>query len=100
MGSSILLLGRRPKVRPLLIGSEVLEVTESLFVALNFLRHADRSRIIWIDQICVNQKNLTERSQQIHHMRFIYKYATVVTAWLGEGDMSSQIYMAVLCIAS
>jgi hypothetical protein len=92
--------GDAQKVRPLLIGSEVLEVTESLFVALDFLRHADRSRVIWIDQICVNQRNLTERSQQIHHMRFIYKYATVVTAWLGEGDMSSQIYMAVLCVAS
>jgi hypothetical protein len=41
---------------------------------------------IWIDQLCINQKDLSERNQQVAIMDQIYGQARTVTAWLGESD--------------
>jgi hypothetical protein len=38
----------------------------------------------WIDQICINQKDLEERCQQVSMMGAIYLSADHVLAWLGE----------------
>jgi hypothetical protein len=46
----------------------------------------------------VNQKDLNERNQQVQHMKLIYKNATHVIAWLGEGSSNSKIYMDMLCM--
>ena len=39
-----------------------LEVGPSLHCALQFLRYSDRARLLWVDTICINQSNSTERS--------------------------------------
>jgi len=39
---------------------------------------------IWIDAICINQADTTERGSQIGLMRDIYSSAKSVIAWLGE----------------
>jgi hypothetical protein len=70
--------------------ARVLSVTQSLACALQHLRHEDRPRTLWIDAICVDQTNLTERSSQVQRMADIYKLAERVLVWLGsEGDNSS-----------
>lgn len=58
------------------------QVTANLESALRDLRHTDRSIILWIDAICINQRNVRERNQQVQLMRYIYEGASVVRAWL------------------
>ena len=60
-----------------------LRLTTSLHDALRRFRQPDRPRRLWADQICINQDNLAERSQQIQFMNHIYKNASHVLVWLG-----------------
>lgn len=39
---------------------------------------------IWVDSICIDQKNLEEKNQQIPLMRGIYRSAQTTYFWLGE----------------
>jgi hypothetical protein len=41
---------------------------------------------IWIDQLCINQQDVSERSQQVAFMDVIYQKARRVVAWLGPDD--------------
>ncbi|PMD41340.1 hypothetical protein L207DRAFT_425884, partial [Hyaloscypha variabilis F] len=38
---------------------------------------------IWIDALCINQSNISERNQQVPHMYSIYQNAELVHVWLG-----------------
>jgi hypothetical protein len=54
----------------------------------NFLSQARRegfSRALWIDAICINQKDIEERSSQVAIMGLIYSKAMDVRAWVGLG---------------
>lgn len=44
---------------------------------------------VWFDVLCINQKDTTERSQQVAMMGNIYSAATSVYVWLGDGDADS-----------
>ncbi|CAO2655431.1 Nn.00g104950.m01.CDS01 [Neocucurbitaria sp. VM-36] len=44
----------------------------------------------WIDAMCINQKDLKEKSSQVMMMSRIYKQAHLVFAWLGGGDRLSR----------
>ncbi|PMD37676.1 HET-domain-containing protein, partial [Hyaloscypha variabilis F] len=63
-----------------------LQVTTNLQSALQCLRLCDTSRILWIDAICIDQGNLTERNEQIQYMVQIYSLAANVLIWLGNDD--------------
>lgn len=83
-----------------------LQVTETLFTTLLQLQHlltsknlteevgmtyfeslpVPRSKYIWIDQICINQRNLDERSAQVPLMNKIFIAAQYVFAWIGDLD--------------
>lgn len=45
---------------------------------------------IWIDQICINQSDLKERSAQVMLMSRIYKQAEKCSIWLGGDDRFSK----------
>jgi Heterokaryon incompatibility protein (HET) len=55
----------------------------SLGAALRKLRQLDRNRIVWADQICINQYDIAERGSQVSKMRIFYERAECVVAWLG-----------------
>ncbi|KAH8787246.1 heterokaryon incompatibility protein-domain-containing protein [Hyaloscypha finlandica] len=59
-------------------------ITPKLEGALRGLRRREESRILWIDQICIDQLNNDERCAQIRIMKDIYYGADHVIAWLGE----------------
>ncbi|KAE9376524.1 HET-domain-containing protein [Stipitochalara longipes BDJ] len=66
-------------------------VTENLFQALTHLRSRRCSRKIWIDAICINQGDISERNEQVKLMGIIYAKAQKVVVWLGEeADFSSE----------
>lgn len=45
----------------------------------------DRSRNLWIDAICINQKDDPEKSVQVQLMFEVYANAERVNIWLGQG---------------
>jgi hypothetical protein len=47
---------------------EALYITNSLAAALNHLRNDTKPLIIWIDQVCINQRDSSERSCQVQLM--------------------------------
>jgi hypothetical protein len=65
-----------------------LSVTSNLHAALKTLRcrgGEDCNKLpLWIDAICINQKDNAEKNQQIKIMHTIYSQADRVIAWLGE----------------
>ena len=61
-----------------------LQLTSSVYYALQRLRLPHAPRRLWVDQICINQENLEERSQQVQFMNTIYRKATRVLVWHGR----------------
>ncbi len=67
-------------------GARTLEVQENLGNALRYLRLKDKPRVLWVDAICINQADPTERGHQVAQMGMIYSQATTVRVWLGLPD--------------
>lgn len=60
-------------------------VTGNLFEALTQLRDVKKARTLWIDAVCINQKNDTEKTAQVMIMGKVYSQASRVLVWL-SGD--------------
>ncbi|KAF2840154.1 HET-domain-containing protein, partial [Patellaria atrata CBS 101060] len=79
-----------PKVtRDIYIGDHVLTVTTNLYAALMHLRLKDKPVTLWVDSICINQADISERNRQVSLMGVIYRKAKMTIAWLGESDDES-----------
>lgn len=63
------------------------QVTGNLACALRRLRYESRPRVLWVDFICIDQSNITERNSQVLLMREIYVKASRVVAFLGESTL-------------
>ncbi|KAI1447756.1 heterokaryon incompatibility protein-domain-containing protein [Annulohypoxylon stygium] len=59
-------------------------VTKNLHVLLHRLRRKSETRSVWIDQLCINQKDNEERSIQVRLMRQIYSTCSRGLIWFGE----------------
>jgi len=70
-----------------------IDITENLAEALPYLRDPVSPRVLWIDSIAINQKDLSERSQQVQQMADIYSLAERVIVWLGLDDADSKTVM-------
>lgn len=69
--------------RPILLDEASFEVTNNLYNALLNLRQPDQHRTMWIDAICINQKDSAERGVQVSLMHDVYRQARQVVVWLG-----------------
>lgn len=62
-----------------------LRVTENVFQALQQLRSTrGRQRMVWIDAICINQKDQAEKTMQVSMMGDIFSRAQRVNIWLSR----------------
>ncbi|VUC35364.1 unnamed protein product [Clonostachys rosea] len=68
----------------------------NLECALKHLRFPDRVRTLWVDAVCINQNNISERDEQVKRMATIYKEATRVVVWLGPESESSVLAIKTL----
>lgn len=73
------------------LNSCIVPIAYNLHAALHRLRYTDRSRILWIDALCIDQSNMKERSAQVRLMHAIYRRADRVLSWLGEQDAYSDL---------
>ncbi|KAF4952510.1 hypothetical protein FGADI_6745 [Fusarium gaditjirri] len=74
-------------------GQAVIHITESLETALRHFRKPDEVIPLWIDQICINQADNKEKSQQVAIMGNIYSAAKQVLVWLGPAQDGSDELM-------
>ena len=92
------LISPTPKPRLVTIEGVIIEVTSNLFGALENLRNqADLplseansplseprftySTRLWVDALCINQEDVSERNQQVAQMRYVYEKAACVLVW-------------------
>jgi hypothetical protein len=71
----------------------IVDVRQNLYDALVQLRSRYEDKIFWIDAVCINQSDLSEKSHQIRLMGKIYAQATNVITWLGKASEDSDLAM-------
>ncbi|KAK3305966.1 heterokaryon incompatibility protein-domain-containing protein [Chaetomium strumarium] len=74
-----------------------LTITKSLFAALGDIRRATpalKTRTVWADGICINQRDTPERNAQVRLMDQVYTKAQQVITYIGEGDSNTQSAIA------
>jgi hypothetical protein len=71
-------------------------VGPNLFTMLKHLRRPDAVRTLWIDAICINQKDTLEKGEQIKKMRDIFMLAKRTVVWLGESKEDSTLALQAL----
>ena len=87
--------GQEPS-EPLLLDSRCLKITMNVEAAVRHLRDPKVDKYIWIDSVCINQSDDTEKGNQVQQMHAIYHRATKVVIWLGLPDADSEpIFTAV-----
>jgi hypothetical protein len=55
---------------------------------------------IWIDAICINQKDLNERTAQVKLMGDIYRDATASISWLGTPSEDNHLAMSTISLCA
>ncbi|KAI0458461.1 HET domain-containing protein [Xylaria acuta] len=83
--------GKQIQDVPMVVDGQVLSVSPSMTDAIRRLRElvvvdstsTTRVKWVWIDKICINQDDLSERSNQVQLMNSIYSQAIRTLIWLG-----------------
>lgn len=80
--------GDSTKRDSILVNGARVAITTSLAEALWYTSQSSR-KLIWADQICINQRDVEERSHQVQQMGKIYASAFMVHVWLGSDSHDS-----------
>jgi hypothetical protein len=80
------LCGDQTEKVQILLNEKIVSVPIDAACALRGLRHQDRVRILWIDALCIDQGNHTERAHQVLQLAKVYACATRTLVWLGDED--------------
>ena len=75
--------GRAGHVQTLHLDGRSVIITGEINACLRHLRYEAAVRALWIDAVCIDQQNPTERGNQVTLMRHIFGQAAVVQVWLG-----------------
>ncbi|KAF4993519.1 hypothetical protein FGRMN_6448 [Fusarium graminum] len=67
-----------------------LPLSRTLFDLFNSLKKKSSRFTLWIDAICINQENTSEKEVQVPLMGRIYSCAKEVLVWLGNSDRITQ----------
>lgn len=73
------------------LNGEKFHVTENLFSALIALRQQSEEFVCWIDAICINQQDTSEKSNQVLLMGEIYRACSLLVIWLGDESDDSNL---------
>ncbi|CAG7558763.1 unnamed protein product [Fusarium equiseti] len=63
---------------------------------LRSLRKGHKERRLWVDAVCLNQKDNQEKSIQVQQMGQIYRMADKVHIWLGPAEATTRLTFAFL----
>lgn len=82
-----------PSKKKITVNGEVIEITENLESFLRHRRQPEEAVTLWIDAICINQDDTSEKNKQIPMMNLIYGLASTITIWLGPASHDSALAM-------
>ncbi|CAN9465904.1 unnamed protein product [Alternaria alternata] len=84
--------GDASPVEYIIFDGAAIPVAWNLARALEYLRDQQGSEIrrIWIDAVCINQKDEKERGHQVAMMRSVYGKADCVRIWINAPDLEEE----------
>lgn len=85
--------------RTIYVNGHEVQATENLEEALRELRRHGDVRL-WVDALCINQRDIDERSRQVLRMVNIYANAIETVAWLGKAADNSDLALDLMHILS
>ncbi|KAI4593355.1 hypothetical protein KJ359_009886 [Pestalotiopsis sp. 9143b] len=88
--------GDPSKTFSLICNDQKLLIHKNLHDALPFLAGRRSSQPLWIDAICINQRDEAEKLAQVRLMHRIYRQATKVWIWLGHSKEHTEAAIALL----
>jgi hypothetical protein len=83
--------------RRIICNGVAFRVTSNCYSALRHLQAKNGTFDIWVDAICINQKDQDEKMHQINLMGDIYSQASITYVWLGPGDAATDRVASFLC---
>lgn len=79
----------------IILNDEEIPASKNLVAALRQVRADQRAagagKKLWVDAVCINQRDNAEKSHQVMLMRNIYTSAQHVLSWIGEPDELSPL---------
>jgi hypothetical protein len=90
--------GSQKDVCKINVNGKSLKIHNNLFTVLPYLAHRHKDpttpcRPIWIDAVCINQKDEEEKLVQISIMHKIYSMAKTVWVWFGLGPAHARRFI-------
>jgi len=68
-------------------------ISTNLDAALRVLRYVEHPRVLWIDALCINQEDVSEKEKQVAMMGTIFEMAQHAVIWLGSESEDSVLAM-------
>lgn len=78
--------GTPERTEPIQCDGKTLYVTANLWDSLVAVRRLNEARALWVDSICINQGDNTEKAQQVSLMAEIYRKSTRTLICVGLND--------------
>lgn len=88
--------GSTEKSKSIKLDGRDFRVTDNLHAALYELRSGKEDKVFWIDAICIDQSNSSERSHQVEQMPEIYRRSDRVIIWLGAATPETNVIMTAM----
>ncbi|KAH7125235.1 heterokaryon incompatibility protein-domain-containing protein [Dendryphion nanum] len=71
--------------------NEIIHITENVETMLRHLRSKHKTKVVWVDSICIDQSNEVEKARQVQCMGLIFGHALKVRVWLGSAVKADRI---------
>ncbi|KAI1337136.1 heterokaryon incompatibility protein-domain-containing protein [Xylariaceae sp. FL0016] len=68
-----------------------ISISINLYSALVRIRSNKEPVRVWVDSLCINQKDASERTHQVGMMREIYQRSSEVVIWLGDSRSNDNL---------
>ncbi|KAH7320748.1 heterokaryon incompatibility protein-domain-containing protein [Stachybotrys elegans] len=82
--NALIIEGNSPKAGSPGSNGGIIQINKNLMRALKDIRHKRKPRAMWVDMICINQEDVSERGHQVSFMADVYREARRVVIWLDE----------------
>ncbi|KAJ4364408.1 hypothetical protein N0V83_009002 [Neocucurbitaria cava] len=79
----------------ILVNDKLFIVRSNLWAFLNMATRSLHNTLLWIDALCIDQTNTTERNHQVQQMGNVFSRAKSVYAWLGNDMVLASILYTV-----
>ncbi|KAJ9611602.1 hypothetical protein H2200_004786 [Cladophialophora chaetospira] len=81
----------KDELKPLLVDGQMVYLRQTTHAFLQQLHNRFTDLVVWLDVLCIDQKNVEERNWQVAMMGDIFNLAVGVYSWLGEGNSDTNL---------